>query len=1121
MVHHGTVSLVGIHFILLQCVCGFNVSPRPNYIFQEPNLKTFLPKTQSSYFGYSINLRTNGVMVGAPRAQSSLEMQRKINETGAIYKCSFQSSTCEPYVFDNLGNINNENNFFTYNSERKDNQWLGASMDGNSMDAERFVVCAPRMIADLTNNYLMHGLCYWTPNTVEATPVNVQKIAPLRVRDKQQKAIDKQRYYYYMYGEQGLSVHITENDEEILIGAPGVFSWKGTVIRYKSKTYDDLGGLSRRDNMQKQSIQKRNVFDFDIDVPNPSHWDQDDDSYFGYALASGYFEGSDSQKILYVASAPQANFQQGEVYIFDIVDHFTTEKTIKKYYTFPSFQMGEYFGYALAADDFNNDGFYDLAICAPFHSKANSFENGAVYIYQNLGESTPGRWSSNFDLQSVLVSDYESGGRFGSSVCRLGDINQDGYRDIAIGAPYEDNGAVYIYLGSANGIITKPSQKLSAPFNGNVAPFTPHMFGHSLSKGSDIDQNNYLDLAVGAPNAEAVYVYRSYPVVKVIANVQPLSKELKTSDTSFNFKVCWSLESKYKLMDPTKMNIVIKVDPQFGRAHFPDQTNQMTFNTTALEVEQCREYDATVKFSVADIFKPIDLEMQHSVLDIAPDSSEFCSNCVAVNPFDSKVARNKIVFSTGCVNAKCVADLKLSSEILGPVPYILGSTKGITLIYTIENFGETAYLAQINVTIFELVSYMKIPSSCKLDNKQLLCDINNGSPLYKGDVGTLKISLDTTKLEGTQLVVKANAFSTGDESNESDNHVNTVIPLAEFSDIEISGKSNKPVLSLLDGLKLENISHIFEIRNNGPTYLRHVDIILSIPISYQDSYTLIRTDVIAFSNISVKSQYNNQEYDIEWSQNNTILFQNAIESSSHSTVVVENMNGMDYDPSKIGAEIDLSGGVVTDDNSLIIAHTRRRRSANKYEGSSRYYNRYTRSILDGHDVNRRSVSNHDDVILTSLPPNRTIIFDCYDSEASLCVQAKFSVNNFQVGNTPILIQLNFSVDLNKIDKIVNDKRDIFVIRPSIEVLRNDDEEGKTMHVVQSHAYTIISKYRTFETPIWVFVVSVLGGLLTLVLITYALYRFGFFRREKKEELKKLVRQSHALAEQTSDADEAN
>lgn len=59
-----------------------------------------------------------------------------------------------------------------------------------------------------------------------------------------------------------------------------------------------------------------------------------------------------------------------------------------------------------------------------------------------------------------------------------------------------------------------------------------------------------------------------------------------------------------------------------------------------------------------------------------------------------------------------------------------------------------------------------------------------------------------------------------------------------------------------------------------------------------------------------QSQYNNQQFEIEWSQNNTILFQNPIETSSQSVpYIAENMNGMDYDPSKIGSEIDLSGGV--------------------------------------------------------------------------------------------------------------------------------------------------------------------------------------------------------------------
>lgn len=73
------------------------------------------------------------------------------------------------------------------------------------------------------------------------------------------------------------------------------------------------------------------------------------------------------------------------------------------------------------------------------------------------------------------------------------------------------------------------------------------MFGHGLSKGTDIDQNRYLDFAVGAPNAEAVYVYKAYPVVKVIASVIPQSQELKTTDTKFDVRVCWQLESKFDI----------------------------------------------------------------------------------------------------------------------------------------------------------------------------------------------------------------------------------------------------------------------------------------------------------------------------------------------------------------------------------------------------------------------------------------------------------------------------------------------------------------------------------------------------------------------------------------------
>lgn len=87
---------------------------------------------------------------------------------------------------------------------------------------------------------------------------------------------------------------------------------------------------------------------------------------------------------------------------------------------------------------------------APFYF--NNTEGGAVYVYYNLKDCT--EINCKYDLKLTGVAES----RFGFSMTALGDINRDGYIDIAIGAPYEDIGAIYIYLGSANGLITPPSQ---------------------------------------------------------------------------------------------------------------------------------------------------------------------------------------------------------------------------------------------------------------------------------------------------------------------------------------------------------------------------------------------------------------------------------------------------------------------------------------------------------------------------------------------------------------------------------------------------------------------------------------------------------------------------------------
>lgn len=58
--------------------------------------------------------------------------------------------------------------------------------------------------------------------------------------------------------------------------------------------------------------------------------------------------------------------------------------------------------------------------------------------------------------------------RFGFAMGALPDLNQDGFADVAVGAPLEDghHGALYLYHGSQNGIRPYPAQVRSAQSRG-------------------------------------------------------------------------------------------------------------------------------------------------------------------------------------------------------------------------------------------------------------------------------------------------------------------------------------------------------------------------------------------------------------------------------------------------------------------------------------------------------------------------------------------------------------------------------------------------------------------------------------------------------------------------------
>ena len=76
--------------------------------------------------------------------------------------------------------------------------------------------------------------------------------------------------------------------------------------------------------------------------------------------------------------------------------------------------------------------------------------------------------------------------------------------DFAVGAPYEGNGAVYIFRGQDNerGFAEEYSQRLYADDLRTAGELTS--FGYSLSGGVDMDDNGYPDLAIGSFQSDKV-----------------------------------------------------------------------------------------------------------------------------------------------------------------------------------------------------------------------------------------------------------------------------------------------------------------------------------------------------------------------------------------------------------------------------------------------------------------------------------------------------------------------------------------------------------------------------------------------------------------------------------------
>ncbi|MCH9030637.1 MAG: FG-GAP repeat protein [candidate division Zixibacteria bacterium] len=197
---------------------------------------------------------------------------------------------------------------------------------------------------------------------------------------------------------------------------------------------------------------------------------------FGFSVSfAGDVDGDGLADI--IIGAPlndESGVDAGKAYVFSAVNGDTI-------YTFTGANASDKFGFAVSsAGDINNDGFMDIMISAPLNDDGGE-NTGKVYVFSGKTGDT-----------LFVFTGESSFDDFGFSLANVGFFNNDGFTDIMISAPLNDDGGensgkVYVFSGSSGEILHT--------FNGEA----PHdQFGHSISSAGDVNNDGFADVIIGA-----------------------------------------------------------------------------------------------------------------------------------------------------------------------------------------------------------------------------------------------------------------------------------------------------------------------------------------------------------------------------------------------------------------------------------------------------------------------------------------------------------------------------------------------------------------------------------------------------------------------------------------------
>ncbi|KAL3044346.1 hypothetical protein OYC64_012774 [Pagothenia borchgrevinki] len=372
--------------------------------------------------------------------------------------------------------------------------------------------------------------------------------------------------------------------------------------------------------------------------------------------------------------------------------------------------------------DVDDDGQTDVLVVAAPMFYSQGWETGRVYIYT----VTP---QTSFVLQGALqVSDRSQNARLGSALAQIPDMNGDGFRELVVGAPLEDDhqGALYVFYGHQKTLQHLFRQRVSAAGLSSGLQY----FGQSLHGVLDANGDGLVDLAVGALGAAVIVWSRGVVRIQATLTFEPEKVNMFNKDclrggkevTCMSVSVCLSLDSRTKRGTKSQdvavwFSLVLDERRSPPRAVL-DESERQQPRILVLQggARSCQRIGFSIQETV-DYGRPLAVLLETGLQ--SPDDGP------VLDPDWPNVLRAELPFWNGCEQEDvCVPDLILHSHTdLMSAQQFCGSREGaswslcsqqgtpqgslhvveagrrrVVVFARLENQGENAYGASIQIS---------------------------------------------------------------------------------------------------------------------------------------------------------------------------------------------------------------------------------------------------------------------------------------------------------------------------------------------------------------------------------------------------------------------------------------